>query len=727
MRRRDRRIKYVVLGVFAAVVSLTFLLGRLRSNDADAASLANFDPGFIISDYTMSNYNSMTQAEIQSFLTRKNPCSNSDYDYYLSLTANNPGVYWHWKDGHFVCISEELFGEGTTIGEGKTAAQIIYETAQEYRINPQVLLVLIQKESSLITDPIPNNYDYRAMTGFGCPDTAPCDSKYYGFKNQIRKAAWLFREVLDGGWTNYPVGENYIQYNPNSGCGGSIVNVKNLATSALYRYTPYQPNAGAIAAGYGTAYCGAYGNRNFYLYFEDWFGGITNQTSPSLGRTIPEGVYQITIGGKALDIRGGITEGMTSGELIAFQAKELSDETVVNQTFTVKYNDGYYNIYNESSGLYMTYDSGEAIVSTKTNGCSQKWILKLKDTGVYEIITSCNVSKLANSGDRDLSFNNGANGNWKFFEISGETNKLQEGEYRIISQMSSGIAMEIRGDVDESTQNGQIKTWNKKDFNQNLRNQIFKVKYNSNTGYYTITNKITNLAIDVRGNGTADGTEIIAWPQNYGCNQQWMLRQDEDGYYSMISACTGKVLDARGGQPIPGKEVLLWTDHAGTNQRWKFEDINEDAPLSDGTYIISPKTEQDFAIDIYGGITEGMTSGRAIIFTKKETDNDNQQFKITRDSESGLYTIQNPASSLYMSAEFDNLNQQNRVLFATRDSKTCKQQWRINRSQLGFYSIKSACLDASLDIYSGEIQNGKNIILFSPHGKENQQWVFIKQ
>ena len=114
MRRRDRRIKYVVLGVFAAVVSLTFLLGRLRSNDADAASLANFDPGFIISDYTMSNYNSMTQAEIQSFLTRKNPCSNSDYDYYLSLTANNPGVYWHWKDGHFVCISEELFGEGTS-------------------------------------------------------------------------------------------------------------------------------------------------------------------------------------------------------------------------------------------------------------------------------------------------------------------------------------------------------------------------------------------------------------------------------------------------------------------------------------------------------------------------------------------------------------------------------------------------------------------------------------
>ena len=56
----------------------------MREN-ADAASLANFDPGYIISDYQMSNYNSMTEAEIQAFLTEKNPCGNTDYNYYLQL------------------------------------------------------------------------------------------------------------------------------------------------------------------------------------------------------------------------------------------------------------------------------------------------------------------------------------------------------------------------------------------------------------------------------------------------------------------------------------------------------------------------------------------------------------------------------------------------------------------------------------------------------------------
>ena len=228
----------------------------------------------------MGNYNSMSEAQIQAFLTAKNPCANTDYNYYLQLSANR-NYSWHFENGHFVCLSEERFGNNDNeIGfqYGESAAHIIWQAAQDYRINPQVLIVLLQKETGLITDKIPNNGDYRKATGYGCPDTAACSSKYYGFKNQIRNAAALFRTVLDGGWTNYPLGSNYIQYNPNSGCGGSWVNIRSLATSALYRYTPYQPNASALAAGYGAGdSCGAYGNRNFYNYFEDWFGNIRSE------------------------------------------------------------------------------------------------------------------------------------------------------------------------------------------------------------------------------------------------------------------------------------------------------------------------------------------------------------------------------------------------------------------------------------------------------------------
>lgn len=276
VRRRDRRIWYVVLGVFVMVFLFTFLTGRFKSDEeVGAANASKFDAGYIISDYQMSNYNSMSEAEIQAFLTKKNPCGNTNYGDYAFLSERYPNMKWHFENGHFVCLSEELFGEGTTVGEGETAAHIIYQAAQDYRINPQVLIVLLEKEQGLITDTFPNSVQYRSATGYGCPDTAACDTEYYGFRNQVRHAAALFRAVMDGGWTNYPLGNNYIQYNPNAACGGSVVNIRNLATSALYRYTPYQPNASSLAAGYGQAYCGAYGNRNFYLYFEEWFGNIT--------------------------------------------------------------------------------------------------------------------------------------------------------------------------------------------------------------------------------------------------------------------------------------------------------------------------------------------------------------------------------------------------------------------------------------------------------------------
>lgn len=257
-------IKISIVTIVLVATAAVFGWQMLKTT-THAADIRNFDPGNLMSDIVMSNKNTMSVQDIQNFLNSKNYCDNKD----TYKAAWYPHLQYNIKDGRFVCMARESFN-------GKSAAQLIWQAGQDYNINPQVLIVLLEKEQGLVSDTWPNHVQYRTATGYGCPDTAPCDSQYYGLENQLKLAAKLFRDVLNGGWSNYPVGQRYVQYHPNAACGGTIVNIQNSATSALYRYTPYQPNQSALSAGYGTGdSCGAYGNRNFWRLFTDWFGSTS--------------------------------------------------------------------------------------------------------------------------------------------------------------------------------------------------------------------------------------------------------------------------------------------------------------------------------------------------------------------------------------------------------------------------------------------------------------------
>lgn len=265
-QKHTRLIKISV--AIVAVLTIGLVSWFHFQSRSQAADMSKFNPGNIMSDAVMSNRNTMTVQQIQTFLDSKNPCNNRN----IHMADWYPHLNYNIRDGRFVCMAQERFN-------GKSAAQIIWQAGQDYNINPQVLIVLLEKEQGLVSDTWPNHVQYRTATGFGCPDTAPCEAQYFGLENQLRLAANLFRTVLNGGWSNYPVGNTFVQYHPNASCGGTTVNIQNRATSALYRYTPYQPNQAALNAGYGTGNsCSSYGNRNFWALFSDWFGSPTSTT-----------------------------------------------------------------------------------------------------------------------------------------------------------------------------------------------------------------------------------------------------------------------------------------------------------------------------------------------------------------------------------------------------------------------------------------------------------------
>ncbi len=187
-------------------------------------ALADFNPDYIISDQELTDYNSMSLAQVQKFLEDK----GSSLAYYATIDTD---------------------------GLGRTASEIIWRVAQSYKVSPKVLLVTLQKEQSLITDTTPEQKQLDWATGYGvcdaCSLSDPTIQKYKGFATQVDYAAgwkrWFLENAATLAWAKQP-GITYLidtyQITPN-----------NLATAAFYTYTPHY-----------------HGNYNFWKLWQDWFG-----------------------------------------------------------------------------------------------------------------------------------------------------------------------------------------------------------------------------------------------------------------------------------------------------------------------------------------------------------------------------------------------------------------------------------------------------------------------
>ena len=681
---------------FLSVVSLLFigLLSFFASTNTFAASAKKFNPGNIITDYVMSNYTTMSVSDINNFLHSKNSCNDTD----ISKAYRYSSYSYHIENGHFVCMADESFN-------GKSAAQIIYDAAQTYRINPQVLIVLLQKEQGLVTDTWPNSIQYRSATGYGCPDTAACDTKYYGFENQVNNAAALFRSVLDGGWSNYLPGLRYISYHPNSACGGSMVDIQNRATSALYRYAPYQPNSSALAAGYGTGdSCSSYGNRNFYLYFTDWFGnptvGSTASTSTyataktttsqrtyyfskySLPRHfIPDGNYQIlTLSGKAIDVSGASTSPGANIQIYQHGAKNNA------QIFRFSRDaEGFYTITNVH-GWKVLDVSGASVYSganiqtwVSNNTCAQKWAINVID-GHYTFRSACSGNAIdvagaaiSTNGANVWSYVYNATSAQQFDLLSTSDAPIANGNYSLITHLGKNLTAGANRNVEIH------------DRKNNSPTQAFTFS-RMRDGFYRISQTSTDLALTANANGTS-GSNVRLAPSTDACTQKWGIAPAKNynylhSYYTIYSACSGTALDVFDAQiSTSGTNVQVYDGNNSIAQVWTLAEPSYN--LDEGTYTIM----DNFSDKAFDFTNSNATLG-AQLETRIGQNLPSQEFRFTRTND-GYYKIINVSTNLILSlpstASITNLTP-----ILQNNHEACSAKWYFSKFA-NHTVIHSAC------------------------------------
>lgn len=182
-------------------------------------------PEHLLSDADMQNTASMTREDIQAFLSR------GSLDRYKTKDA---------------------------FGVIRPAADIILDASKKFQLNPQLLLVTLQKEQSLVENPSPSQNQLDWAMGYAiCDDCSKSDprlQKYKGFGNQVYQAAKHFREAYLTRLESK--GATTSGYGPGiqSMIDGTILIPENNATAALYTYTPH-----------------LHGNLNFMSIWNRWF------------------------------------------------------------------------------------------------------------------------------------------------------------------------------------------------------------------------------------------------------------------------------------------------------------------------------------------------------------------------------------------------------------------------------------------------------------------------
>ena len=411
-----------------------------------AVSKSDWIAGNIISDAAFTNKDSMSVSEIQDFLDSKITCdiwgTGKATEFGSNLTRAQYAASRGWAAPPYTCLNKYYEVPKITPGgsmpannysnptvvptDAQSAAWIIKDAANRYNISPKVLLVKIATESvgPLTTDIWPLFSQYRYAMGSHCPDSGPggsanCDPAYAGFSIQIYSAAELMRWYLDSmdqpWWSYKKPGNNQVLWNVvERGCGGANVMIQNKATAALYTYTPYQPNTAALDNMYGTGdNCSAYGNRNFWRVYWDWFGpsrftvigGILEQynqiggeaklgypkmneycglTGGACFQDFDNGsIYWTPALNRAYTIRGGIkTKWESLGKEWSALGYPTSNEAYSSQTAIqqfqngqIRYTDqGTYSIQSEidyTKHSYLGIPISDTICGSKASGCYQ--------------------------------------------------------------------------------------------------------------------------------------------------------------------------------------------------------------------------------------------------------------------------------------------------------------------------------------------------------------------
>ncbi|WP_308363989.1 MULTISPECIES: RICIN domain-containing protein [unclassified Microbulbifer] len=88
---------------------------------------------------------------------------------------------------------------------------------------------------------------------------------------------------------------------------------------------------------------------------------------------------------------------------------------------------------------------------------------------------------------------------------------------------------------------------------------------------YKLINRASGYALDVAGNSTEDGANVLQWSEHTGTNQQFLATDLGNGYWSLLAVHSGDSLDVAGSSTSDGANIQQMAYSGASNQQWQLK------------------------------------------------------------------------------------------------------------------------------------------------------------
>lgn len=387
----------------------------------------------------------------------------------------------------------------------------------------------------------------------------------------------------------------------------------------------------------------------------------------STGRTIADGIYQIANvqnTGYVLSVDNNRNQ---SGTNVLLWTKS----SIPYRQFQFIYqNNGYYKIKNMGSGIYLgvSGQSGASGANIELSTDGTLWQVLPDDTGSYYLVPKCSSTSAMDLYTGIIK--KGQNiGTWSYnlrksqrWALSAVNSKPVISGQTLPSTMTQGSSFSIRGTI---SANDKITSVTVGVYDTNGKMKIGKTVSPNATSY-----NLKNVDTSIKFGSLSAG-----------------------GYEYKVTAVTAS-----------GTSTLVST---------VFMVLSDSRTIANGTHMIANVQNDNYVLSVDHNRN---TSGTNILlWTKANTSYRKFQFIY---QSNGYYRIKNVGSGLYLSVANSSSKSGSNVQLSS--SATL---WQVLPDSTGAYYLVPACASAcSLDLYTGILDKGKNIDVWSSNLRRSQRW-----